>query len=159
VHYAIREVTLDIDQRKSLNTAIARMMELSNALGAFVSKRFAPCSDIKRADLARGVGVLLRLLSPFAPHVAEECWEGLGNTESVFRVPWPEHDERFLQRDTMTIVVQVNGKVRDSIELPVDIADEDLKAACLTEKVHKHLRGKSVKKVIIVPGKLVNFVV
>jgi len=159
VHYAIREVTQDIDRRETLNTAIARMMELSNELGAFAAKRYDPSKETDRADLARAIGVLLRLLSPFAPHIAEECWEGLGNSESIFRTPWPTHNEEYLKRETMTIVVQVNGKVRDNVEVPVDISEEDLKAACRTEKIEKHMAGKEIRKIIVVPKKLVNFVV
>ena len=159
VHYAIREITLDIDERETLNTAIAKIMELSNALGAFASKRYNSSDETNRSDLAEGIGVMLRLLSPFAPHIAEECWEGLGISDSIFRTPWPVHNEEFLKRETMTIVVQVNGKVRDNVEAPVDIGDDDLKKACRTEKVEKHLSGKQIVKTIVVPKKLVNFVV
>ncbi len=159
VHYAIKEVTLDLDERKGLNTAIARMMELLNALGAFVSKRYDSSDETSRSDLARGTTVLLRLLSPFAPHVAEECWEGLGADESIFNVLWPEWDESVLETDTIVIVVQVNGKVRDNIEVSVDISEDDLIAACRTEKVEKHIGGKEIRRTIVVPNKLVNFVV
>ena len=159
VHYAIREVTRDIEVHETLNTAIARIMELSNSLGTFVQKRYDSSSESSRADLARGIAVMLRLLSPFAPHIAEECWEGLGNSESIFRTPWPEHNEEFLKSETMTIAVQVNGKLRDSIEVPIDISEDDLKEACRTEKVGKHIADGDVKKVIVVPKKLVNFVV
>jgi leucyl-tRNA synthetase len=142
-----------------LNTAIAKMMELSNSIAAFVGKRYDGKTNDCRTDLAYAIGVLLRLLSPFAPHIAEECWEGMGCKESIFLTPWPEHNESFLTRETMTIVVQVNGKLRDNIEVPTDISDEDLKLAARTDKVLKHLEGKTIRKVIVVPKKLVNFVV
>jgi leucyl-tRNA synthetase len=158
VHHAIREVTLDIEERKSLNTAIARMMELSNALGAF-AKKIPPDSGTGRSDLARGIAVLLRLLSPFAPHIAEECWDGLGASGSIFKTPWPEHNPEFLLSDTMTIVVQINGKLRDNVEVPVDIGKDELIAKCRTEKIEKYLEGKEIRKIIVVPKKLVNFVV
>jgi len=159
VHFAIREVTKDIEERQSLNTAIARMMELSNVIGSFISKRYNAEDAVSRNDLACSIGVLLRLLAPFAPHIAEECWEGMGNTQTIYRVPWPDYDESCLVEDTMTIVVQVNGKLRDTIEVPVDISEEDLKVAARTPKVEKHLEGKAVRKVVVVPKKLVNFVV
>jgi leucyl-tRNA synthetase len=159
VHYAVKEVTADIDDRESLNTAIAKLMELSNSIAAYIGKRYDPASDAGRNDLAAAIGVLLRMLSPFAPHIAEECWKGMGNRESIFLTPWPEHNETFLARDTMTIVVQVNGKLRDNIEVPVDITDDDLKTAARTNKVEKHLEGKTIRKVVVVPKKLVNFVV
>jgi leucyl-tRNA synthetase len=159
VHHAIREVTLDIDERETLNTAIARMMELYNALADFASKRFDSSNKAHRSDLATGIGVLLRLLSPYAPHITEECWEGLGNSESIFKTPWPGYDDKFLMKNTMTIAIQVMGKLRDTIEAPVDIDKAALEEACRTEKVMKYLEGKEIVKVIVVPKKLVNFVV
>ncbi len=158
VHYAIREVTLDIDERMTLNTAIARMMELYNTLADFASKRYDSSNESNRSDLAKGIGILLRLLSPYAPHIAEECWEGLGNSESIFQTRWPKFNEEFLLRDTMKIAIQVMGKLRDAIEVPADISKADLEEACKTEKVRKHLEGKEIVKVIVVPNKLVNFV-
>jgi leucyl-tRNA synthetase len=159
VHHAIKEVTADIEDRESLNTAIARMMELSNAISTFIGKRYDATSESARNDLAASIGVLLRLLSPYAPHITEECWEGMGCKESIFLTLWPEHDETFLARETMIIVVQINGKLRDNIEVPVDIADEELKKLATTEKVSKYLEGLTIKKVIVVKKKLVNFVV
>ena len=158
VHFAIREVSLDFEERETLNTSIARMMELYNTLANFSSKRYDSSSESSRSDLAKGVGVLLRLLSLYAPHICEECWEGLGNSESIFEIPWPEHDDKILVQDTMKIAIQVMGKLRDAIEVPVDIDKSDLEEACKTEKVLKHLEGKEIVKVIVVPKKLVNFV-
>ena len=161
VHHAIKEVTLDIDQRETLNTAIARMMESYNTLATFTSKRYNPDSESNRSDLAKGIGVLLRLLSPYAPHICEECWEGLGISTSIFdsRNHWPKYGEKYLVKDTMTIAIQVMGKLRDTIELPVDIDKSALEEACKTEKIIKYLEGKQIVKVIVVPKKLVNFVV
>ncbi|MFH1675437.1 MAG: class I tRNA ligase family protein, partial [bacterium] len=153
VHHAIKEVTLDIEERKSLNTAIARLMELSNTLASCIG-RSAPHSDILPA-----VGILLRLLAPFAPHIAEECWETLGANRSILKTPWPDHDDKFLVKSTMTIAIQVSGKLRDTIEVPTDISEEDLIKACHTEKVENHIGGKAIRKTIVVPKKLVNFVV
>jgi leucyl-tRNA synthetase len=103
--------------------------------------------------------VLLRLLSPFAPHIAEECWEAMGNQESISRTPWPDFNEEFLTSETMTIVIQVMGKLRDKIEVPVEMGDEELKEACKTEKILKHIEGREIVKTILVPKKLINFVV
>jgi len=156
VHYAIREITQDIDERRTLNTAIAKIMELFNVLAKFMADNV---EQAVLSDLAKGYGVLLRLLSPFAPHIVEDCWVGLGNTESILKTPWPKHNQEFLKSETVTIVCSVNGKVRDNVEVPVNTADDDLKSICRTEKVEKFLEGKEVVKVVVVPGKLVNFVV
>ena len=156
VHYAIREVTQDIDERRTLNTAIAKIMELFNVLAKFMGENV---EQAVLSDLAKGYGVLLRLLSPFAPHIVEECWEGLGNSESILKTPWPTHNEDFLKSETVTIVCSVNGKVRDNVEVPVGISEDDLKLICRTEKIEKYFEGKDVVKVVVVPGKLVNFVV
>lgn len=158
VHHAIKEVTLDIEERESLNTAIARMMELSNTISTFLTSRYDGKTESGRNNLSRSIGVLLRLLSPFAPHFAEECWEGMGCPKSIFKTPWPNYDPALLIRESMTIVIQVNGKLRDNVIVPSNISDEDLKKAARTEKVEKYLEGKTIKKVIIVPKKLVNFV-
>ncbi len=159
VHFAVREVTADIDVRETLNTAIARMMELLNALYAFSNRRYDSSRDSDRASMVRGIGALLRLLSPFAPHIAEECWEALGNSESIFSTLWPDHNEEFLTSDTMTIVIQVMGKLRDKIEVPVDIDEDSLKEQCRTDKVLKHIGDKEIVKTIVVPKKLINFIV
>jgi len=156
VHHAIKEVTIDIDEKRTLNTAIARIMELYNVLAKFMGDT---SGQPIIADLALGYGILLRLLSPFAPHIAEECWEGLGVSESISKTRWPEHNDEFLARESMTIVCSINGKVRDKVEAPVGIGDDELKTLCRTEKFEKHLEGKEIIKVIVVPGKLVNFVV
>lgn len=158
VHYAIREVTLDIEEHKSLNTAIARMMELSNAIQAFIANRMESAEN-GPGDCAHALGILVRLISPFAPHFAEECWEALGNSDSIFRTSWPEFHAEYLVSDTMTIAVQVMGKLRDTIEVSTDISADDLKEACKTEKVMKHIGDSEIKKLIVVPNKLVNFVV
>ena len=153
VHYAIREVTLDIEERKSLNTAIARLMELSNTLASCIGR------SVPNSDIFPGVGILLRLLAPFAPHIAEECWEALGAKKSILKTPWPVHDDKFLVKSTMTIAIQVSGKLRDTIDVLTDITEEDLIKACRTEKVENHIGGKTIRKTIVVPKKLVNFVV
>jgi leucyl-tRNA synthetase len=106
------------------------------------------------------LSVVTRLLAPFAPHIAEELWHELGQTGSVHTSNWPVHDEKYLHSDTITIVVQVNGKVRSNVSVPADASEEAIvKAAKLDSKVAGHLKNKEVRKTIYVPQRLINFVV
>ena len=100
------------------------------------------------------------MLSPFAPHFAEECWERLGHSESVFDARWPKFDEALAAEDEIQLVVQVNGRVRGRIAAPVTVSQDDaLKLALQDDGVKKHVEGKETKKVIFVPGRLINMVV
>jgi leucyl-tRNA synthetase len=150
-HWAIDKVTRDISERLHFNTAIAACMELLNEL-----------SSAQTADPATrrfAASVLCSLAQPFVPHLSEELWGRLGGSE-LWREPWPVADERFLQTDSATIVVQVNGKVRGKFEAPVGLEREALVASAeRLENVRTHLAGMSVVRVIAVPDKLVNFVV
>jgi len=102
---------------------------------------------------------LVKLLAPFAPHLAEELWSHLGYHESVAFAPWPEYNEELTKESVVTIVVQVNGKVRDSFDASPDITEEDAKQKALqSENVKKHLEGKEPKKIIYIKGKLVSIV-
>jgi len=159
-HRTVAKVTDDIERAYQFNTAIAALMELVNAATRFKAER-VPGPEADPADaavLADAVGTLLVLLSPFAPHIAEDLWERLGHAETLARHPWPEADPRWLAADTVTIVVQVNGKLRGRFEAPAD-ADEAAVTATALETVADHLAGKAPRKVIHVPGKLVNVVV
>jgi len=103
---------------------------------------------------------LVVLIAPFAPHVAEELWESLGNTTSIANTAWPSFDAGALVATEVTVIVQVNGKVRSKLTLPAGLSDKDIETAALAEgKVREHLAGKPPKKVIVVQGKLVNVVV
>ncbi len=146
-HRTIKKVTEDIE-RYHFNTAIAAIMEYVNFL-----------YTLERTDISRGaIEMLVILISPFAPHAAEELWRALGHTRSTLEEAWPVFEEKWLVSDTMTIIVQVSGKLRDRIEVPSDISEEELKAQALAcEKVQAHLNGEP-RKVIVVPGKLVNIV-
>ncbi|MDD2657005.1 MAG: leucine--tRNA ligase [Patescibacteria group bacterium] len=147
IHQAIKKVSDDIDNMR-FNTAVAKLMELSNE----VSK--APF--ITKEDYLE----IIKLLSPFAPHMAEELWAMYGNGQGISTQKWPEYDEAKIKEDVITIVVQVNGKVRDSLDVPVDISEEDIKNKALAlENVQKWLEGKEPKKVIYVKGRLVSVVV
>jgi leucyl-tRNA synthetase len=146
VHQSIRKVTEDIEATK-FNTAVAQLMTLSNALGRLDKVR------------SRDMEALVLLLAPFAPHIAEELWVRTGHKDSALDRAWPKWDEDKLKVDTVTIVVQVNGKLRADFAAPADASNEDLeKGALEQEKIKPHVEGKTVRKIIVVPGKLVNIV-
>ncbi|MCD6216965.1 leucine--tRNA ligase [bacterium] len=159
VHAAIKEVDLDIGKRKRMNTAISRLMEITNTLYAFDKKELANGSEDMKRDFAIAFGVLVRMLSPFAPHIAEEVWELTGHKESIFDVPFPEYDEKVLSARKATMVIQVNGKVRDTVQVEPSIDEDGMLAVAKTEKVVKHFGGKEPVKTIVRPPSLVNFVV
>jgi leucyl-tRNA synthetase len=151
VHTAIKEVSEDLEEYQ-FNTAIAELMKLSNAL----AEAGIPDSPV----YAEGIRTLVLLLAPFAPHIAEELWQALGGTDSVHRQSWPSYDPAALVADTVTIVVQVNGKLRGSFEAPADVTPEEQERLALqSEAAQKYLQGATPKKVVVVPKKLVNVVV
>ena len=155
IHTTIRDVTCDIETEKQFNTAIARLMELTNSLTAL--KETGETADSLRAE---AVEALLHCLSPFCPHIAEELWEMLGHQEVISTAPWPEADPKALVRDVATIVVQVNGKVRARLERPAGLSREELERSVVSDPtVQEKLAGKAVLKVIAVPDRLVNVVV
>jgi leucyl-tRNA synthetase len=147
LHGTVKKVSEDIEAMR-FNTAVSSMMILVN-----VMEKEASISN-------RSFGLFLQILSPFAPHIVEELWEGIGNADSVSLAAWPEADPAYLVSDTVKIVVQVNGKMRDSFEIPADASEDDLKTRALdSDKVKPYLDGKEPKRIIVVPGKLVNVVV
>ena len=156
VHKTIRKVTDDIEGRFHFNTAIAAIMEMVNALGAFEPK----ANPRNAAVLREALTSLVILLAPFVPHTAEELWEGLGQAGTLARTPWPSYDPEAAADEELTVVVQVNGKLRDRIIVPAAATEDDLTSAALAaERVRSLIDGKSVRKVVVVPGKLVNIVV
>ena len=147
LHKTVKAVTNDLEQM-SFNTAIARMMEFTNF---FFKEEVRPKQAMEQFVL---------LLSPFAPHIAEELWQALGNKNTLAYQPWPAFDEAMLKQDTIEVPVQVNGKLRGRIQAPADADNAALELLARAEtKVAEHLSGKKVLKVVIVPGKMVNFVV
>jgi leucyl-tRNA synthetase len=149
-HDTIKRVTDDIGRRESFNTAISAVMELVNELSR------AGASD-PAARFAAETAV--SVIQPYAPHVTEELWERLGHSR-LWEQPWPVADESQLERDTFELVVQVNGKVRDRFEVDVDVPEEEFVArAQASPRVQAHLDGLTLRKTIVVPRKLVNFVV
>jgi leucyl-tRNA synthetase len=152
IHTAIKAVTEDLEDEYQFNTAISELMKLSNSLTD------AECKD--SPIYAEGIQTLIVLLAPFAPHIADELWHLLGNNNSVHTQTWPSFDAAALVADEMTLVIQVNGKKRADIQVPAQADKAQLeKFARESDVVQRHLEGKEIKKVIVVPGKLVNFVV
>ncbi len=156
LHITIQRVSKDIQERFKFNTAIAAIMEMSNHLQALE----APFTDNQRGLLRESLDAVARLLGPFAPHIAEELWTRLGHTETILRSGWPELDPDALVQDEVTLVVQVNGKVRGRVAVPSGASEEEAQAAALgDDNVRRHTDGKTVRKVIHVPDKLLNLVV
>jgi leucyl-tRNA synthetase len=154
VHQTIRKVTEDMESF-SFNTAIAALMSLRNAMKAAKDKPVAHTPAWGEA-----VESLLLMMAPFTPHITEELWHRLGRTKSIHLRRWPEWDEGIAAEETITLVVQVNGRVRDRIEVPVDIEDAEAeRLARESEAVQRHAAGKEILRVVVVPGRLVNVVV
>jgi len=157
-HETIWRVTRDIEERQHLNTAVSAIMELVNAL--YQVDREQVCRQPEGpAVLRKAVDTVLLLLSPFAPHIADELWSALGGTEPLLRLPWPSWREDALQQERVNLVVQVNGKVRSRIEVPADASSEEVSARALEdEKVRQIVGDGKPKRVVVVPGRLVNVV-
>ena len=154
-HTTIKKVTNDVGTRFNFNTGISSIMELVNALYLYKEQ-----PTVNLAVAREGIEAVLLLLAPFAPHLTEELWSGIGYKESIHKQSWPKLDENALTEEEITIVLQVNGKVRDKIQVPVQISQEELEKTILSsEKVKQHLEGKTVVKLITIPGKLANIVV
>ncbi|MDR1376748.1 MAG: leucine--tRNA ligase [Synergistaceae bacterium] len=155
IHNTIFSVTRDIDQEKQFNTAIARLMELTNALYVF-----HPTESIGYKLQREAVDVLLNCLSPFSPHIVEELWQMLGSETLLAQTPWPVAEDDALAADVVVIVVQVNGKVRVKLTMPAGIDEAQLKELVMNDaQVKEKITGKEIAKVIVVPNKLVNIVV
>ncbi len=165
VHRTVKTVTDDI-QNFRFNTAVAAMMELLNELQDFVeqTKREAANNGTVKESaqlvLSEAADLFLRILHPFAPHITDELWERLGEEGSLLVQSWAEVDEVALVEETITIVVQVNGRVRGRVVVPVDASEEEIKERALSEpNVRTYIEGKPIRRLIIVPGKIVNIVV
>jgi len=147
-HATIAKVSDDIGRRYAFNTAIAAMMELVNELS----------KDTTGPDSRLAAETVVSLIQPYAPHAAEELWERLGY-KRLWEAPWPVADPALLEVETVEVVVQVNGRVRERLHVPPDTPDEELVAlARSSERVQSYLDGSEVARTIVVPGKLVSFV-
>ena len=152
IHTAIKEISEDLEGDYQFNTAVSELMKLSNSLND------AKCID--SGVYQEGIETLLILLAPFAPHIAEELWHKLGHENSIHLQTWPEVDTTALVVDEITLVIQIMGKTRGTIQVPANSSKEELEKLARKSDIGKrNLDGKEVKKVIVVPGKLVNFVV
>jgi leucyl-tRNA synthetase len=154
-HETIHKASDDIGRRTTFNTAIAAVMELTNALG-----RFDDTTPLGLAVAREAVEACVLLLAPIVPHACHALWAQLGHDEPAIDAAWPVADQAALARDTLELVVQVNGKLRARLDVPTDADKAAIEAqAMAAENVQRHLEGKTVRKVIVVPGKLVNIVV
>ncbi|NER91513.1 leucine--tRNA ligase [Moorena sp. SIO3A2] len=152
IHTAIKEVTEDLEGEYQFNTAVSELMKLSNGITD------AKCKD--SPVYKEGIETLITLLAPFAPHIAEELWHSLGHSSSIHNQPWREYDPDALVADEITLVIQIKGKTRGTIQVPANSDKAALETyARESEVAQRYLEGKEIKKVIVVPGKLVNFVV
>jgi leucyl-tRNA synthetase len=163
IHETIRRVTDDIEREFHFNTAIAAIMELFNALQAFEASsgdgRGSGGNPERTALLREAVETTLLLLGPFCPHVTEELWSRLGHPESLFKQRWPAPDPAALRKTEVTVVVQVDGKVRGRLLVDVDTADDRIRQLALgDDRVKPWVGRRHVEKVVVVPNRLVNIV-
>jgi leucyl-tRNA synthetase len=175
-HETIKRVTADLDPRVHLNTAISAMMELVNELYTFCGKAdYAPIVEDATqnsasvgamvrpgtiAVLKEAVEALVRMLSPFAPHMAEELWEQLGHSGGLIAAHWPEYDEEVAKAEEIVVPVQVNGKLRARLTVPSDISENELQTLALADPhVQQHVGGREIKKIMVARGRLVSIVV
>jgi leucyl-tRNA synthetase len=175
-HETIGRVTADIEERQQLNTAVSAMMELVNELYAFSEKTVTGgparkadedvehAGQVERSEticvVREAVEALIRLLSPFAPHMCEELWEMLGHATGLTAAHWPQYDAAVAKAEEIVIPVQVNGKVRARLTVAADAEDAELERLALADPaVQVHIAGKPVKKVVIAKGRLVSIVV
>jgi len=146
-HLLVKNVTERLESFR-MNTVVSAFMEFINAMTAS-----------KEAPDKETIEVLLVLLSPFAPHFAEELWEGTGGKPTIFRQQWPKWDETFTTRTTANVVVQIDGKMRGSVAISVDAAEDDVLIAAMKDpSIAKHIAGKQIRKRVYVKGKILNLV-
>ena len=160
-HQAIKRVTFDIEDEFHFNTAISALMELVNEVSRFDLGANANEAeeDEKLRVLKKALETILLLLSPFAPHICEELWKRLGHLHSIFCESWPSYDEKVIAEESVLVVVQIDGRVRHRIYVAASSTEGEIKAATLSnERVKSLLQGKELKRIVLVPNKLVNIV-
>ena len=147
IQKTIKKITEDIENFR-FNTAISALMILANEL------------EKQEKISLTNYSLFLVLLSPMAPHIAEEIWQRLGHKKSIFFEKWPKYDKKLIREEIITLIVQVNGKVRDKMEIDASVSEAEAKKLTLERgKVKKWIEGKEIKKIIFVPGKLINIVI
>jgi leucyl-tRNA synthetase len=158
MHVSIKKVSEDVGERLNFNTAISAIMELTNAVYSYLNDRSA--EETNTALIKAAAENIILLLAPFAPFITEELWQQLGHQENVHAAQWPEYKEEALKKDEITIVIQVNGKVRDKINIAADVSEEEVKARVMEEeKIQSYLEDGNLVKTIYIPKKLVNLVI
>jgi len=154
IHLTLKQANYDLNKHQ-FNTVASACMKILNALD-----RAAAAGAASKPTLAEGMSILLRLLSPIAPHIAHELWRELGYGEDILHAPWPEPAPAALEQDEIELVVQVNGKLRGNIRVAKTAGKDAIEAAAIAnEQVQKFVAGNTVKKIVVVPGRLVNVVV
>ena len=154
LNYTVKKVSDDIGTRFNFNTAISTIMELVNEMYRYKE------GQINDGLYGKAIKSLIIMLAPFVPHITAEMWEHLGYEDSVHEQLWPEYDEEALVKDTVEIVVQINGKIKERLNIAGDMSKEEMTALVVeNEKIKELTEGKNVIKVIAVPGKLINIVV
>ncbi|ANY90131.1 MULTISPECIES: leucine--tRNA ligase [Pseudomonas] len=154
IHAAIKQASIDVGQFHKFNTAIAQVMTVMNVL-----EKAPQATEQDRALLQEGLEAVTLLLAPITPHISHELWKHLGHAQAVIDATWPSVDESALVQDSITLVVQVNGKLRGQVEMPASASREEIEAAARSnENVLRFIDGLTIRKVIVVPGKLVNIV-
>jgi leucyl-tRNA synthetase len=157
-HQTIRKVTRDATLRFHFNTAISATMELFNETKAFAETENLD-TPANRSALGEALETILLVIGPVVPHIAEELWEATGHQPSLFRTDWPAYDEELATEETLTIVVQINGKLRDKLDMPADASEDDIRQeAVKSPKIQAHLKGATPDQIIVVPGRLANIV-
>ena len=159
VNIAIKGITNDIETDFQFNTVISKYRELVNSIADWRKSKGELNEDDKQV-FSYAVAMLIKLMSPVTVHMSEEIWENLGGEGSIHDQPWCEYDENLAKLTDFTLVVQVNGKVRDKITVDESMSKEEMEQTALaSERVKEYTNGKSIVKVIVVPKKLVNIVV
>ncbi|MAR00570.1 MAG: leucine--tRNA ligase [Oceanospirillaceae bacterium] len=154
IHETIQKVSDDVGRRNNFNTGIAAIMELLNAL-----QKLDLTQSGSRAVVSEGLDAIIRMLAPVAPHITQSLWQAFGQSGLIIDAAWPEVDESALVKDSLLIIVQVNGKVRAKLEVPASASKDEIEEQAMAdENIQKQIEGKTVRKVIVVPGKLVNIV-
>lgn len=156
-HETVKKAGDDIEQRFQFNTAISAVMELVNEL--YLAKDALKGDEKGRKVLSSAISTVVNIMSPFTPHLCEEIWEQLGHSERLVHAMWPTYSEEAMVKDVLTVVVQVNGKVRARLEVPASASKDEVEELAKNDvNVLKHVEGKTIRKVIVIPGKLVNIV-
>jgi leucyl-tRNA synthetase len=156
IHSVLKQANYDLSKHQ-FNTVASAAMKILNALERIEGGRMSKDGG-KNEVVEEGFSILLRMLSPITPHVCHNLWRALGFGEDVMRAPWPEPDAAALQQDEIEYVVQVNGKTRGSVRLPKAAGREQIEGSA-AQSMQKYVAGQPIKKVIIVPGRLINIVV